>query len=504
MFLTLLSNKKLNYSDGSSNNPFIQATINVVLSYVQPKKNYNLEITIYSDDGYHSQDQTTDPTNELELEASDDLDDHPSSSDTKASNEALFVDAHEPTEEAAAILQQSIDQANAQLKASTLEDTNSIKTGADKHANPSDKEQPKEQSIKKSDDATTKKSTITNSTRQNSRFHKHNLPIHKVPKTGLGSSAALTAVATACIYAFYLSEEGSKFDVSSRSHLDKIHNMAQVAHCTAQGKIGSGFDIASAVYGSIVYRRFPPEVVSSVIDTKASDEYCQAIKKLVDSPHGNKETWDSLRLENCSMPPGISVLMGDVRGGSETPKLVGNVLQWRKENPEQALDIWKRLNTANMGLVSILDEMREFHNMNSDEYKELLRKHSRAANDPTPREPSSVSDNMDLILLIKQHIREIRECLRAMGEASNVPIEPKSQTELLDRCTNELPGVLGGVVPGAGGFDAICLLVVSSCIEEIKNKSVEPPLPITWLDLKEQPLGLMEEDPLHEDYSNLA
>jgi phosphomevalonate kinase len=39
-----------------------------------------------------------------------------------------------------------------------------------------------------------------------------------------------------------------------------------------------------------------------------------------------------------------------------------------------------------------------------------------------------------------------------------VPIEPPAQTELLDAC-EKVPGVIGGVVPGAGGYDAISLLI---------------------------------------------
>jgi phosphomevalonate kinase len=39
-----------------------------------------------------------------------------------------------------------------------------------------------------------------------------------------------------------------------------------------------------------------------------------------------------------------------------------------------------------------------------------------------------------------------------------VPIEPEQQTQLLDACT-AIDGVIGGVVPGAGGYDAIALLV---------------------------------------------
>lgn len=47
------------------------------------------------------------------------------------------------------------------------------------------------------------------------------------------------------------------------SDLDVVHVIAQTAHCIAQGKIGSGFDVSSAVYGSQRYIRFSPEVLSS-------------------------------------------------------------------------------------------------------------------------------------------------------------------------------------------------------------------------------------------------
>lgn len=45
-----------------------------------------------------------------------------------------------------------------------------------------------------------------------------------------------------------------------------------------------------------------------------------------------------------------------------------------------------------------------------------------------------------------------------MSEKSGVPIEPPSQTKLIDAC-EALEGVVGGVVPGAGGLDAISLLI---------------------------------------------
>jgi phosphomevalonate kinase len=65
-------------------------------------------------------------------------------------------------------------------------------------------------------------------------------------KTGLGSSSASTVALTACLY----------LKARGRIDRDEIHRLAQRANFIRQKGIGSGFDISSAVYGSIVYRRF--------------------------------------------------------------------------------------------------------------------------------------------------------------------------------------------------------------------------------------------------------
>ena len=44
------------------------------------------------------------------------------------------------------------------------------------------------------------------------------------------------------------------------------HNLAQFVHCVAQGKVGSGFDVSAAVFGSHVYTRFDPAVIQDVLD----------------------------------------------------------------------------------------------------------------------------------------------------------------------------------------------------------------------------------------------
>jgi phosphomevalonate kinase len=47
--------------------------------------------------------------------------------------------------------------------------------------------------------------------------------------------------------------------------LNILHNLAQLSHCAAQGKIGSGFDISAAVYGSQRYSRFSPLVITDLL-----------------------------------------------------------------------------------------------------------------------------------------------------------------------------------------------------------------------------------------------
>lgn len=70
-----------------------------------------------------------------------------------------------------------------------------------------------------------------------------------VSKTGMGSSAALTtALVGALLQWFEVTRLGLRAGMEDRKI---VHNLAQLAHAAAQGKIGSGFDVAAAVYGKI-------------------------------------------------------------------------------------------------------------------------------------------------------------------------------------------------------------------------------------------------------------
>lgn len=221
----------------------------------------------------------------------------------------------------------------------------------------------------------------------------------------------------------------------------RLHNLAQAAHCAAQGKIGSGFDIAAATYGSCVYRRFSPSTLEGLggIGAKGFSNRLKAVVENADSAH----QWD-VGIDKdfaASMPRSLRLVMCDVDCGSETVGMVQNILSWRKEKPEQAKLLWETLHEGNEDLATELHRLAQKDKDSVEAY-----------------------DNLRTILLT------IRSLIREMSALSGVPVEPKSQTDLIDACCL-LRGVVGGVVPGAGGFDAIALIVENTgdAIDSLHN-----------------------------------
>ena len=98
------------------------------------------------------------------------------------------------------------------------------------------------------------------SLRQIPPFVHTGVSISDVHKTGLGSSAALvTSLVGALLVHLQAIFNLSDDDTSRRI----VHAASQAAHCIAQGKVGSGFDVAAAVYGSHKYTHFNPGEFSS-------------------------------------------------------------------------------------------------------------------------------------------------------------------------------------------------------------------------------------------------
>ncbi len=271
---------------------------------------------------------------------------------------------------------------------------------------------------------------------RSTRFVNFNVPLTEAHKTGLGSSAALVTAFTAAILTHYLDKD--QLALHSESGRTRLHNIAQAAHCAAQGKVGSGFDVAAAVYGSCVYRRFSPSVLEGLGEV-GSLGFCERLKAVVEDSNPLNKWNMQIDKSAAVMPHGLGLLMCDVDCGSESVGMAKKVLSWRKDNPDEAALLWAALQKGNEELAW--------------ELQRLSRKP-----DDVPRDYGNLGD---VILTIRSLIRE-------MSAKAEVPIEPKVQTDLLDACCR-LSGVVGGVVPGAGGFDAIALLVQNEALPSLEE-----------------------------------
>lgn len=261
--------------------------------------------------------------------------------------------------------------------------------------------------------ASSSPSTESTASPASNRFIPFGTTLKDAKKTGLGSSAALVTSLTAALLSHYL--DPIHFDLSTDKGRTVLHNLAQAAHCRAQGKIGSGFDVAAAVHGSCLYRRFSP----SVLDAVPQPGQPHFGTRLEEAIRGTK--WDTeIHKEKVSLPRGVAMRMVDVECGSQTVGMVKAVNAWRAADPEGSKALWDELQGRNEALARVLADGKV------DELSAAL--------------------------------KASRELVRAMGSRSDVPIEPESQTELID-ALSAVEGVYGGVVPGAGGFDAVSLLV---------------------------------------------
>ncbi|RXK37041.1 phosphomevalonate kinase [Tremella mesenterica] len=291
-------------------------------------------------------------------------------------------------------------------------------------------------------------------------------PIGQTNKTGLGSSAALV---TSLIGALLLhldivslpsSDEAESMHAAKIGNLqgtpalDTIHSLAQFCHCLAQGKVGSGFDVSSAIYGSHIYTRFSPSLLKPLMsDLPPPGPDLMA--------HLDPKNWDQ-KVQAARLPKGIRMLLADVDAGTDTPSFVGKVLQWRTDKAEEAKELWTRLSDTNTRLEGMLARLigmedeevyKEGSTMKQRDVRQLIQ-------DLLFETASTLSVSpFHFVTALRADKKEIRSLMREMSEKSGVPIEPLEQTRLLDTCSSS-PGVLGGGVPGAGGYDAIVLLVL--------------------------------------------
>lgn len=298
----------------------------------------------------------------------------------------------------------------------------------------------------------------------NSQPSEGEVALPEVAKTGLGSSAAMTTAVVAALLQYL-----GRIDLPLRggvsedveADLDLVHSVAQAAHCAAQGKIGSGFDVSCAVYGSQRYVRFSPSVLSSAQASGRLVTPLEVMKQVL------SENWDGDRLA-YALPPGLLLVVGEPGfGGSHTPSMVGAVQAWRKRDPEKAKPVWAALAEANLSVEKGLLHLKDA-SQSGEAYKSTLQACSTSSADKWRSLHGDSPESMEVVTALletREAFLQVRSLLRHVGEAAGVPIEPSSQTALLD-ATMDMDGVLLAGVPGAGGFDAVFAVTIGSTVRD--------------------------------------
>lgn len=313
-------------------------------------------------------------------------------------------------------------------------------------------------------------------------YHAHS--ITEVPKTGLGSSAGLVTVLTTALASVFK----PSLDVNCDEDLKMIHNLSQVAHCQAQGKVGSGFDVAAATFGSIIYQRFAPELISNLPDQIS---YCDKIYQIKLRFLVDNTDW-RITSDRVRLPDKFRLIMGDVNSGSETTKLVARVKSWYKSHLPHSLHVYEDINASNAKFIEGLSVLNKLSATAPAYYNEIL--------DSLNEGKQTEVDKFPELANIRNAVNQIRKDFRLITRESQADIEPPVQTALLDECM-KLKGVLTGVIPGAGGYDAICLITTDEADLLSQTENKEEFDVVNWLDLKQADVGVVEENPLH--YKNI-
>ncbi|WFD26540.1 phosphomevalonate kinase [Malassezia nana] len=340
-------------------------------------------------------------------------------------------------------------------------------------------------------------------------FHTHSCGLRNVHKTGLGSSAAMTtSLVGALLVHLSIVEAVRTTETLSPASLGLIHNVAQLTHCAAQGKVGSGFDVSASVWGSQVYRRFNPALLKDIMRT----EHGQRIiaPGTTTPPREPRALWPVLDPSNAlwmptaprdatptatealraatsredsiprpaplHLPPGVRLCLADVDAGSNTRTMVGQVSEWRTQNPAWAQQLYAVLAAANQSVSDGLLQLHLLHAQDPRAYAETVSALARVPSaDWDTLGSLHASRIIDAFVAVRDAMRSVRTGMRELGTRSGAAVEPPEMTRLLDTTLAGAPGLLGGGVPGAGGYDALFILFLSPDALTSTTRALVPP-----------------------------
>lgn len=293
-------------------------------------------------------------------------------------------------------------------------------------------------------------------------------------KTGLGSSATLVTSLVGALVMSLSNDNTNNNNSISTQQQRCIHNLAQICHCHAQGKVGSGFDVSSATYGSHVYQRFPKSLLSGLLQDLEEDEDNKRQQGMVSSTtirtmqnlvteQDEEHKWTGGCLQalpwNTEL---LQVMLADVSGGSESPSMACKILSW-KGRVNNDITCWNHLVKGNTHVVKILEQIVATLPSDDNKIRDLAQRFSQfhfttADDDDQTKEEEALHL---CLCLLRKVLNQNRASMKQMGKLAGIPVEPDEQTALAD-ATKALPGVVAALVPGAGGYDALAVVYINT------------------------------------------
>ena len=299
--------------------------------------------------------------------------------------------------------------------------------------------------------------TLVNAKEIGHMFKDFDSPVEKCEKTGLGSSSGVIVILIKSIFWVFLKESSLDF-----KNLNKIHMLSQLSNYVIQDKIGSGFDITAAVYGSCLFQRIPKKLMVYLLDIRNNvvqknrkndiDESCnELMQKYSDMLNSEvlSKPFSSIgkSLNGSSQEVNISEMIKTVfvqfEKGTNTVDMVKNVMNGLNKAIEDA-QTYERLKATNN---YIADTMFDILNL-----KSCIDQQRGVSN--------------ECLDLNKQWRLLTKELQGFSGEGSNISkIEPVEASILLDLVHQEMSGdqeikLLWGVCPGAGGYDDVVFIIL--------------------------------------------
>jgi len=156
---------------------------------------------------------------------------------------------------------------------------------------------------------------------------------------GFGASAASVAAVVAGVLKFYGKE------ITENKDRERIYKLSAVAHYSAQGKVGSGFDVAASSLGGVmVYKRFDPDWLKEQIDKNRS------LKEIVGIE------WPGFYYCPLQVPEDARLLIGWTGESSSTAEMVKQMYRWKEKNKKEYDRIIEGINKVVIQFISSLQK----------------------------------------------------------------------------------------------------------------------------------------------------